>query len=241
MKKKKCCSILIKDAETIIGIRGDKADVVNVVVPRGIEGIGNFVFAGCTELTSITFPDTLKSISDRAFGWCTGLTSIIFPVSLKSIGEYAFAKCTGLTSVVFPPSGSLESIGGVAFGGCSGLTSVTLPKMLTSVGEGVFNSCTGLTSISFPDSLKNVSGKVFCGGCTSLTSAVFQPPVGRGVFIAWAVGSMCNRANWYHTSLRHLSGVLHLVTVLALERRDVATLSPDMGVFHLCPNLRLNK
>ena len=66
MQKKKFCPNLKVDGKKVIGVRGDRADVVNVVVPRGIEGIGNFVFAGCTELTSITFPDTLKSISDSA-------------------------------------------------------------------------------------------------------------------------------------------------------------------------------
>ena len=166
---------------------------------------------------SITLPDGLKSIADTAFAKCTGLTSLTLPDSLKSIGELAFGGCTSLTSVVFRSQGSLEII-----------------------GRGAFTQCTGLTSLTLPDSLENV-GECAFRECASLTSVVFRPPVGRGAFIAWAVGNMRNRVNWHHTSLSHLCGVLHLVTVLALERRDVVTVDPggENRVFEGCTSLTL--
>ena len=52
--------------------------------------IGNYVFYGCTNLTSITIPDSVTSIGVGAFSNCSGLTSItipnIFAPQLANIG-----------------------------------------------------------------------------------------------------------------------------------------------------------
>ena len=56
---------------------------------------------------------------------------------------------------------------------------------------------------------------------------MFRPPVSRGAFFAWAVGSMRNSANWQVTTVKHIRGVVHLITAFALERRHVSTLDPD--------------
>ena len=60
-----------------------------------------------------------------------------------------------------------------------------------------------------------------------------------GMVLAWAVGSSRNRDNWQHTTLRHVPGVLQLITKLAMERRDVDTLDPTgrKHVFNGCKGL----
>merc|ERR1712000_512603 len=117
--------------------------------------------------------------------------------------------------------GSLTNVGRGAFQGCSGLTSLTLPPSLTSVGEAAFQGCSGLTSLTLPPSLTSVATSAF-RNCSGLTSVVFRPRVSCA-FITWAVGSMRNRANWQLTTVKQLHNVLRLITVLALERRDVVT------------------
>ena len=66
-----------------------------------VTSIGNYAFAVCTGLTSVTIPDGVTSIESGAFYGCSGLTSVTIPDSVTSIGNYAFYDCSGLTSVTF--------------------------------------------------------------------------------------------------------------------------------------------
>merc|ERR1712037_342895 len=128
-------------------------------------------------------------------------------------------------------------MGGIgAFMGCSGLTALTLPHDLVSVGKRAFAYCTALTAVTLPHTLTSVGKRAFAN-CTALTSVVFRPPVSRGAFIAWAVGSSRNRANWQLTTVMRLRNVLRLITTLAMWSRDVASLDPDGSkrVFKGCP------
>ena len=118
------------------------------------------------------------------------------------------------------------------------LTSV-VPEGVETIGQAAFQECTGLTSLSLPHRLATVGDKAFCD-CTALTSVVFRPPVSRGAFIAWAVGSSRNRANWQLTTVERLRNVVRHITEFALERRDVASIDPDgqRGVFQGCNDLK---
>ena len=76
-KKKRFCSMLIIKNKRVIGIRGDKADVVRVTIPRGVIEIAEYVFGmspirecSSSRLTSVILPDTLTSIESDAFDYC---------------------------------------------------------------------------------------------------------------------------------------------------------------------------
>ena len=81
-------------------------------------------------------------IGDYAFADCRGLTSLTLPSSVTSIGDYAFRDCSGLTSLTIPSS--VTSIGGHAFESCSGLTSLTLPSSVTEIDWSAFEKCNNL-------------------------------------------------------------------------------------------------
>ncbi len=79
--------------------------IENVVIPDKIEGksvtrIGNYAFAECSSLTSITIPNSVTCIENYAFERCSSLTSIEIPNSVTTIGKEAFSSCSGLTSVL---------------------------------------------------------------------------------------------------------------------------------------------
>ena len=112
-----------------------------------VTSIGDYAFANCSGLTSVTIPDGVTSIGDYAFYFCLRLTSVTIPDGVTTIGEYAFSYCTGLTSVTIP--GSVTSIGNDAFYFCTGLTSVDIADGVTSIGNGAFSWCSGLTSVTF--------------------------------------------------------------------------------------------
>ena len=108
-------------------------------------------------------------IGEYAFAYCSGLTSLTLPVGITSIGYDAFAYCSGLTSLTLPAG--ITSIGEYAFYGCSGLTSLNLPAGITSIGDEAFQNCSGLTSIyvyaeKVPKIGSNVFGEVDAKKCT---------------------------------------------------------------------------
>ena len=67
-----------------------------------ITSIGEYAFADCFSLTSITIPNSVTSIGTGAFNGCESLTSITIPNSVTSIGYYAFYYCESLRSVTVP-------------------------------------------------------------------------------------------------------------------------------------------
>ncbi len=48
---------------------------------------------------SYSIPNSVTTIGDYAFAYCDALTSVTIPNSVTTIGEYAFAYCNALTSV----------------------------------------------------------------------------------------------------------------------------------------------
>ena len=111
---------------TITGYTGSTAEIAipETIDSKPVKAIGNFAFAGCSGLTSITIPD-----------------------SVTSIGIEAFNNCTSLINVTFEESSQLASIRSMAFNNCSSLTSITIPSSVTSIGDNAFYRCTSLTSI----------------------------------------------------------------------------------------------
>ena len=125
--------------------------------------IGEYVFYGCSSLTSITLPPHVTEIGNSAFYGCRGLTSLTLPSGVTKIGNSAFSVCSGLTSITLP-SGVTE-IGNSAFSGCSGLTSLTLPSGVTEIGNSAFEDCSGLTSLTLPSGVTKIGSSAFknCG------------------------------------------------------------------------------
>ncbi len=144
-------------------------------IPNSVTNIGNYAFAGCNGLTSVTIPNSVASIGDRTFSSCSGLTSVTIPNSVTSIGHYEFLNCSSLTSIAIPVS--VTSIDSWAFAGCNGLTSVTIPNSVTSIGGCAFASCSGLTSVTIPNSVTDISNDAFtyCSNATIYCEVESKP------------------------------------------------------------------
>ena len=141
--------------------------LTSLTLPVGITSIGEFAFSGCSGLTSLTLPAGITSIGEYAFYGCSGLTSLNLPAGITEIGESTFSDCSGLTSLTLPDG--ITSIGISAFAYCSGLTSLTLPAGITSIGEYAFSGCSGLTSLTLPAGITSIDKYAF-SGCSRLTS-----------------------------------------------------------------------
>ena len=119
-------------------------------------------------------------LGDYVFYGCSGLTSLTLPSSVTSIGNCAFYDCSGLTSLTIPSS--VTSIGDKAFYGCSELTSLTIPSCVTEIGWGAFRGCSGLTSIYvYPENLPELGIDIFTG-CDAKNCTVYVP---KGTYDAY--------------------------------------------------------
>ena len=117
------------------------------IIPDNVTDIGEYAFAACSSLTSITIPNSVTSISDRAFYYCSSLTSITIPNIVTSIGGSAFNSCSSLTNITIP--NSVTCIDAYTFMRCSSLTSITIPNSVTSIEYGAFNECSSLTDVYY--------------------------------------------------------------------------------------------
>ena len=156
--------------------------LTSLTLPAGITSIGRSAFVGCSGLTSLTLPAGITSIDGYAFYSCSGLMSLTLPTGITSIGEYAFEGCSGLTSLTLPAG--ITSIGEYAFEGCSGLTSLTLPASITSISNGAFMGCSGLTSLTLHAGITSIgiSAFAYCSGLTSLTLPAGITSISNGAF-----------------------------------------------------------
>jgi len=64
---------------------------------EGLVTIGDFAFAACKNLTSVTIPNTVTSIGNGAFESCNKLTTIVIGSGVTNIGNGAFVKSSGAT------------------------------------------------------------------------------------------------------------------------------------------------
>ena len=62
----------------------------HVIVPDGIEIIGNWVFALFDKMNKIDLPNSLKEIGDYSFGYVDNLKELIIPDSVEKLGEGSF-------------------------------------------------------------------------------------------------------------------------------------------------------
>ena len=140
-------------------------NIESVSFSNSVTSIGKNAFYECLELVSATLPNTIVSIGDYAFYACP-LKTIRMPENLTEIGKGAFKYCTSLTDISLPKT--LTYIGYEAFRNCESLQSVVIPSSVTSIGEYVFYGCYALNDVKMPNSLNKIPDCAF-GWCKSLT------------------------------------------------------------------------
>lgn len=161
--------------------------ITSVVIPEGVESIGQYAFANLTGLKEVTLPSTLKYIEYGAFYGCTNLEKVNGLEHVVTINNSAFYGCNlkgtislnsahAISDSVFYGNKNLEgvvisetlrSIGAYAFADNEKLKSVTINAEKIKLGDYAFSGCTSLNSISINASV--IPNCAF-SGCTSLSS-----------------------------------------------------------------------
>lgn len=136
---------------------------ITKIVVENISTIGNYAFAGLSNVTEITLPNTVHEIGDYAFKNCAGLKSVEIPNSLELgiISEGMFYGCTSLETIKLPDN--IQKIENLAFANCKSLSSFTVPEEVTIIKRGTFLNCESLSNITMGNEITEIGGSAFAG------------------------------------------------------------------------------
>ena len=146
----------------------EKSSLTEIEIPASITHIGEYAFAECSALASVTLHDGLQSIGTYAFWGCSALTELSLPDSVVEIGESAFYS-SGLERIRL--SGSLREISPYMLA-MTGIYSIEIPGSVTRIGEHAFYSCWNLSEITFNEGLQHIGDFAI----TSMTITEIQVP-----------------------------------------------------------------
>ncbi len=142
-----------------------------VLLPSGIETIGDKAFDNCENLKEIVIPASVKTFSTSAFDKCTALCKVEFasPSSLETFTVYGstglFSQCPNLKSFEIPES--VTNIAARTFRN-SQIESVVIPETVRILdGNSLFQNCANLKTVTLPSFVKDISDNMF-SGCSSL-------------------------------------------------------------------------
>ncbi len=152
-----------------------------------LETIGEGVFSGNNNITSITIGANVKTIAEKAFANCSRLRTITFADGTEelTIGESAFENCPGLTAVNFPER--LKAIPDHALYHDVAVLTVTLGGA-TEIGEGAFYG-TGITAVDL-SKVEKVGKEAFSGTGLTAIDLTHVTQIGDSAFASTAIGSV---------------------------------------------------
>lgn len=170
----------------------------SLVIPAGVEHIGNYAFNGCTSLKNLRIEDGETELlfgSYHAFPGCpletlyigrdlgyktdisyieptfasiTTLKNVTFGDYVTVVDEHCFWGCTGLTGIEL--SDNIKVIDACSFRDCTNLSYINLNNV-ESISVEAFAGCTALTDILIPASVTDISVESFLE-CTNLKTVI---------------------------------------------------------------------
>lgn len=131
-------------------------NLTSLKIGEGTTIIGNNAFAGNTKLREVSLPDSLRALNRSAFGGCTSLEEIAISAQ-TSLMHNCFNNCKSLKKVTFAPGyvGNGDEYGhglvqGV-FMGCEALEEITIPASMDYLSADVFSGCKSLKKVAFEE------------------------------------------------------------------------------------------
>lgn len=208
------------------------SETVSVIFDEGsaCREIGDYAFADCTLLTSVTIPETVELIGACAFYGCSGITSISIPKNIKVIGAAAFGNMSSLTEIYYNAINAtatvVEDYRRAIFVGCSkditltvGKDTEVFPSSLFAVQHSGY-PITNIISVVFEEgsSLKAIAEYAFSGlSIKSIALPATLVEIGESAFggcpalssVTFAEGSQLTRIGDYaFTSCSMLTGLV---------------------------------
>ncbi len=174
--------------------------MTSLTIPKSVTSIGEWAFAHCYDLKSVTIPGSVVEIGANAF-YSGGLTSITIEDGVTIIGSEAFMYCKLLTSMDIPTS--VKKIGTNAFlftpwysAQPDGLiyindilcdykglapydTHLKVRDGTVSISTATFLDLENIVSVMLPGSVSSIGQEAFsgCTGLTEITCKAAVPPI----------------------------------------------------------------
>ena len=109
-------------------------------------------------IQKIEIYEPIEEIGEYAFAHCSVLQSVSLPKSMRRIGENAFYNCELLFSINLPDS--IDTISASAFAHCKALHINHLPKHLSHIGDSAFHWCI-IDGVTIPSCIKEIGKSPF--------------------------------------------------------------------------------
>ncbi|MBP3250609.1 MAG: leucine-rich repeat protein [Ruminococcus sp.] len=160
-----------------VSVWGSDYQATSIEVPAAIEGvpvtvIGDYAFNGSSAST-ITLPDTITSIGNWAFAGNSNLKSFTIPDSVEYVGIQAFDQCRALTEINFPDH--LVKFDGQAFRDTPWLEAQRKKSPFVIVNGDLVDAQTCTGAIEVPSEVEYISPDAFMR--SSVTSVVVPASV----------------------------------------------------------------
>ena len=177
------------------------SQVKEYVIGGDVTSIGDYVFYGCSGLTSVTIPNSVISIGNSAFSGCSGLTSVSIGEGVTSIRAYAFKDCSSLTSIVwnakqcenfyYQRSPFHDYLGDSSnhYNLCPQITSFTFGDEVEYIPAYLCSGMINLNTVTIPNSVTSIGEGAFrgCSGMTSVTIPNSVTSIGNSAFSGCSV------------------------------------------------------
>lgn len=115
---------ILYGCKTIEIWRDIESSVKHIAVKEAVRILGSCIFAGFSELESVTISSGLESILTDAFRYCFKLKTVTISQNLSGIWPSAFSHCPNLNSIVLP--NTVIRIDSLAFSKNYSLTDFTI-------------------------------------------------------------------------------------------------------------------
>ena len=193
-----------------------------VVLPEGVQWIGQGAFMGNNKLETVVLPSSLTAIYQQAFQNCSKITRIVLPDGMTAVSSSCFAGCTTLARVHLPKNAT--TIGDNAFSGCAALDSIVLPKELTMIGGSAFSGVVLQDSLVIPDKVISIGTNAF-----ENWSVLKELSIGKNVVL---IGDDAFRGD---SAITHIS--VWAATPPAVSEGTLADI-PDSALLSVLPDSR---
>ena len=119
---------------------------VGVIIFSGDLDTIDVPFRGNTRLLTITLPRSVDYIQSYAFAGCSSLNEIEIPGKVGgNLGSYCFYQCTSLVKVRI--NKGITKLSSNSFRGCTSLVSIEIPDTIVGMGDTCFYGCTSLAEV----------------------------------------------------------------------------------------------
>ena len=136
------------------------SSLTSITIPKSVTSIGASAFSGCSSLSSVNIPSAVTTIGNNAFYGCSSLVTIDIPTSVSFVGDKAFSG----TQIVFPEENGIRYIGAIAHTLTDRtLTEYKLKEGTVTIAAGLFKNCTNLQSVHIPNSVDSIGFQAFYG------------------------------------------------------------------------------